>query len=270
MLSKAVVERIQILLTANNRYKGAIDGIPGTQTMLAVQTLLKSRYHHALKWGADRQMISAAQIMLRFAGYDPGITDGYWGNMTAGAFLEWNHKYHTGNELKLKYEPLKPAKPSPFPVQAKFDSFYGVPGIELEKKLVKVESPYDLRIDWSVGQITRTIRIHPKLAESLEKILWDIYIEYGVDKIRQLGLDRYAGSYSHRKMRGGSSWSTHAYGAAIDWYSGKNGLTTRCPQALFCKPEYSAFIDIWESHGWTSLGRAIGRDYMHFQAGAIK
>lgn len=270
MLSKEQIERVQILLTANGRYKGAIDGFAGPQTMKAVESLLNIRQPKALTWSKTRQLVAAAQIILAFGGYTPGAIDGYWGNQTAGAYLEWNAIYHTGKALKLpqdsKIEPVK----SEFPPQSQFSQFYGAPGIELERQLVIVETPYDLRIDWNLNQVTRKIRIHPRCANSLSTVLEDILSEYGKDKIKALGLDRFAGSYAHRKMRGGSSWSTHAYGAAIDWYAAPNGLTTPCPTALFCKKEYKPFLDIWESHGWTSLGRAINRDYMHFQAGSIK
>jgi hypothetical protein len=92
---------------------------------------------------------------------------------------------------------------------------------------------------------------------------------YGYPKIQELGLNRFAGSYNHRKMRGGSSWSMHAYGCAIDFYAEPNGLRTRCPDALFCGQDYIAWFDIWESVGWTSLGRAIGRDWMHIQAASM-
>ena len=46
-------------------------------------------------------------------------------------------------------------------------------------------------------------------------------------------------------------------------------MTTRCPQALFCGHEYRKFFDICEAHGWLSLGRAIGRDWMHVQAATL-
>ena len=39
---------------------------------------------------------------------------------------------------------------------------------------------------------------------------------YGEDDLRRLGLDRNAGTYAHRRMRGSSAWSMHAYGKAID------------------------------------------------------
>lgn len=86
---------------------------------------------------------------------------------------------------------------------------------------------------------------------------------------RDPGIDRYAGAYTHRKMRGGSKWSMHAFGCAIDFYAEPNGLRTRCPQALFCGTDYKDFLDIMEAHEWLPAIRLWGADAMHFQRARI-
>jgi len=70
-------------------------------------------------------------------------------------------------------------------------------------------------------------------------------------------------------MRGGSKWSMHAYGCAIDFYAAPNGLRTRCPKALFCGDEYKPFLDIMQSFDWLPAIRLWGADAMHFQVARI-
>jgi hypothetical protein len=69
------------------------------------------------------------------------------------------------------------------------------------------------------------------------------------------------GGYNNRPIRGGSTPSYHAYGAAVDlnWGSNPMGapLRTDIP---------SGVVQLWESHGFTWGGRWTSRpDPMHFQ-----
>jgi len=63
-----------------------------------------------------------------------------------------------------------------------------------------------------------------KVSESLERILHRVREEYGDEEIRRLRLNLYGGSYNVRRKRGGTSWSTHAWGIAMDWDPGNNKL----------------------------------------------
>ena len=154
---------------------------------------------------------------------------------------------------------------SEIPTRQECDSFYGTPGNQVNSRLVYLRLPFDLRIDWNLKQKTSRILIHRKTAPYLENAMLEIHKRYGMEDMRKLGLDRYAGAYNHRKIRGSTKWSMHAYGCAIDFYAGPNGLRTKCPDALFCKEVYRDFIDIMEENRMLSLGRMIGRDWMHFQ-----
>lgn len=275
-LSKGLIQNIQRLLAFAGVYKKTIDGIYGTgpgssddgvRRILASTGLLEASI---TKLTPNRRAIWAAQAILRNAGHYSGTLDGYWGNQSEGAFLEWNHIQTYGKPLVLPREVQREGPDSFFPAQKGFQAFYGEPGSPaLKNQLIEIDLPYKMRIDWNLHQTKSKMTLHQKCAESAVAAFEDILRAYGIQKIRSLGLDRYAGSYNHRRMRGGTAWSTHAYGAAIDHYAAPNGLTTRCPQALFCSKSYTEFFDIWEAHGWTSLGRAIGRDWMHVQAGRV-
>lgn len=151
------------------------------------------------------------------------------------------------------------------PQQADVGTFYGRPGPTIEAQLTFAVLPFHLRLDWALDQTTRRVRLHKKCAPAFVAAMTEVWAAYGEQRFRALGIDRFAGAYAHRKMRGGKSWSMHAYGCAVDFYAAPNGLKVRCPDALFCKPEYKDFLDIMERHGWLPAIRLWGADAMHFQ-----
>ena len=89
---------------------------------------------------------------------------------------------------------------------------------------------------------------------------------YGESKIRELRLDLYGGSFVKRKKRGGSTWSTHAWGIAVDFDPDKNQLQWGRDRAYFARPEYNDWWACWEAEGWVSLGKVANYDWMHIQA----
>lgn len=160
---------------------------------------------------------------------------------------------------------MTPINPKTLPRQAECATFYGQPGPGIEAQLIMAVLPFDLRLDWDLGTKVRKVRLHRKCAPAFTAAMTAVHAQYGPVKMRDLGIDRFAGGYNHRQMRGGTSWSMHAYGCAVDFYAGPNGLKVRCPDALFCKPEYKPFLDIMEAHGWLPAVRLWGADAMHFQ-----
>lgn len=275
-------EGIQRLLTSAGYYKGRIDGDWGDQTFEAASKIV-ARHKDRLvdydqDWSQDRFIIAAAQLILYFTGNEPGAIDGMWGHNTQAAFDNWISISTSGKPIVIDRVPVAnpPVVKTVFPKQSECASYYGNPGLPgtaadkaMQAKLVAVKIPFPFRIDYNLSQHVSAIRLHYKCAESAEQAYADVYKHYGKDLMIKLGLDRFAGSYNPRRMRGGTSWSMHAYGCAIDTYAGPNGLTTRSPQALFSRSEYDAWFSIWQSYGWTSLGKSIDRDYMHVQAARL-
>lgn len=140
--------------------------------------------------------------------------------------------------------------------------FYGPVG-ENQTSLIL---PYTLKLAWDHNTEIRKLTCHKKVAESLYNIFERALKAYGKAEIKKLRLDIFGGCLNVRKMRGGSSWSIHSWGAAVDLDPDNNQLRWGQDKATFARKEYNEFWKIVENQGWTSLGRTKNYDWMHFQA----
>lgn len=143
---------------------------------------------------------------------------------------------------------------------------YGTPS-QSGSYLAFAKIPFPLIIAWDHSQTVSRIRCHKLEVANVEAIFNDILKAYGQEKIKALGIDLFGGCFNYRPMRGGSSWSRHAWGTAIDLDPARNQLHQQGDSAQFAKKEYRKMIDIFEAHGWLSLGRLKNYDWMHFEAG---
>ena len=268
---------LQALLAEANYYRGAIDGLTGPLTRRGVEIVEQNARQAGLAWASaapdwpwDRRYSAAAQTILNALGFEAGVVDGWFGHNSNEARIAWaSARAGTSAAVPRQASPSavsgKLAKVD-LPRQRECAAFYGEPGTAaIEARMTYARLPFEMRIDWNLRQRTARLRVHEKCAPSLVLALTAAFAEYGEDRFRELGLDRYAGGFNPRRMRGGSSWSMHAYGCAIDIYAAPNALRMRCPEALFCGPEYRPFLDIMEDHGWLPAIRLWGGDAMHFQ-----
>lgn len=160
------------------------------------------------------------------------------------------------------------------PTQSGVRAFYGEPGGPATTGAL-VNLPYPMKIAWDLNQKIVQFRCHVLCEKAFENIFAKTLQHYGLPRIQQLGLDLFGGCYNFRKMRGGSAWSMHSWGIAIDLDPARNSLyQTSGPKntkgrpskpAEFSKPEYEPFWKIVESEGGVSLGRQRNYDWMHFQ-----
>lgn len=142
---------------------------------------------------------------------------------------------------------------------------YGKPNKTGAGYLTWIDLPYPMYLNWQSKTYVKRIQCHKLVADSLKAIFTDILAHYGIDEVKRLQLDDYGGCFNYRLMRGGTKLSVHSWGVAIDIDPDRNLLHETASTARFARPEYKAFIDIFYKHGWESLGREKGYDFMHFQ-----
>jgi hypothetical protein len=194
--------------------------------------------------------------------------DGIWGGETARALQDYIDRSGSAQHGFVGKD-LPATTGAPEDTTAALVAYYGQPEKEF-KQLKVIELPYQMVLAWNVNKPVSKVRCHEKAADSLLRILSDIEAEFGRDGIIENGLHLYGGCYNHRKMRGGSSWSRHAWGIAIDLNPDDNGLKTpwdadKIGQEGFATMPVKA-IEIFERHGWKSYAKSWGKDAMHFQA----
>jgi len=141
---------------------------------------------------------------------------------------------------------------------------YGFPN-ENPNYLTVLNLPYPMRLAWDKNVFVKKITCHKLVSNKLELIFKDILNHYGIDKIKELGIDIYGGCFNFRKMRGGNDYSRHSWGIAIDLDPERNLLKETSKTARFARPEYKPMIDIFYKHGFVSLGREKNYDWMHFE-----
>lgn len=147
------------------------------------------------------------------------------------------------------------------PRDAQMEAHYG--GVGEHQQLIPV--PFALVLDWDPATAVKRISVHRKVAADVQSALEQILEHYGIGTIRALGLDRFGGSLNVRKKRGGTTWSAHAWGTALDFWPAVNALREDHTTARFARPHYAPFFAIWEAHGFMSLGRCFDFDWMHIQ-----
>ncbi|MCB9232050.1 MAG: M15 family peptidase [Bacteroidia bacterium] len=218
-----------------------------------------------LSGGRERKLVAFIQLLAKDQKIETGAIDGLWGPMTDFAYGSLVYLEEHG-KLPDPWRdiPPNPANPNGWPVEKEADlvKFYG----EVGTHLTSVDVPYTLKINWDVGQKVNRFTCHEKVASSVVRVLTKVKNHYGVERIAQLHLDLWGGCYNKRKKRGGTQWSTHAWGIAIDFDTERNKLEWGRDQAAFARPEYDRWWEFWEEEGWVSLGRVANYDWMHVQA----
>jgi hypothetical protein len=142
---------------------------------------------------------------------------------------------------------------------------YGTPNETGAGYLVTVQLPYPMKLAWDLDTSVTRLRCHKLVATKFEAVFKELLEVYGLEEIKRLGIDLFGGCFTFRKMRGGSAWSKHSWGIAIDLDPARNTLKETSRTARFARPEYKPMIDIFYKHGFISLGKEKNYDWMHFE-----
>lgn len=188
--------------------------------------------------------IKSMQARVNNAGF-PLIIDGFWGQKSQAACRGYLRSL------------MPDVNPWPSQDQASLRAFYGEPGDE--SNLVPITFPYPMFYD---GKAVRTTRCHKKVLLPLMRILTAIGKQFEAHPDICDEAEDYGGVFNFRLKRGGSTYSLHAWGAAIDLDADDNTFKDHWPMQADMPLE---IMEAFAREGAISAGAFWGYDAMHFQ-----
>ena len=99
-----------------------------------------------------------------------------------------------------------------------------------------IKLPYPMRLAWDLSAKVTRMRCHKLVAQDFLNVFNDLLDHYGYDKLVELGIDLFGGCFNFRQMRGGSDYSKHSWGIAIDLDPARNLLIETKRTARFARP----------------------------------
>ena len=266
-ISKDLAKVLQKCL--NERFNSGlvVDGDPGAKTVAAINSIVAIPNH----WKKKRKLVGAVQYFCMMKDIEAGSLDGYWGPNTENAADQLEALVNTGSKKPAWRDDegtggLVSTSGAPLQTQSELVKYYGNVG----ENQTKVKVPYPLKLAWKTSTVVNRFTCHEKVADSISRVLTRVADHYGDDKIKALGLDLWGGCLNVRAMRGGTKYSTHSWGMAIDWHPAENRLRWDRTRATLARADYDVWWKLWEEEGWTSLGRARDYDWMHVQYARVK
>lgn len=187
--------------------------------------------------------IRAMQQRITDAGF-PLEVDGFWGPESQA--------------VSRKYLRSLMPSPHPWPRPANLRAFFGEPGDE--GNLVAITFPFPV---FYGGKLVTKTRCHYKVAPALLRVLKRIGEKYFANRGIMEEAEDYGGCFNFRLKRGGTSYSLHAYGAAIDLDADDNAFRDTWPLQADMPLE---IIEEFAREGFKSGGAFWGYDAMHFEA----
>ena len=220
-------------------------------------------------WTQARRVLAAKQLICRIDGIEVGAIDGLYGPQTTFAFEVYAARLAGAGPVILPQRSSVDGNGSggagPWPRQADVESHYGAKG----GNQTRLHLPYAMKLAWDTAKTVRSFYVHEKVHDSALRCFQRVADTYSEQQRVDLGLDQFGGCLNVRRMRGGSAWSMHSWGIAIDFDPVRNPLRANRENARLARPDCEPFWEIWESEGWVSLGRSKDFDWMHVQAARL-
>lgn len=229
---------LQSRLTAHGYPVGKIDGVVGRLTIAGLRAFQRAK-NLPVTGEADVATVAA---LKRSSSNGPGVPERP-ASSSAGV----------------------PSSSGPWPRQGDVERFYGRVGTSQGR----LKLPFPMKLAWDKGRIVTSITLHTKVIDSADRAFSEIARTYSDKERRALGLDLFGGSLNVRRMRGGSRYSMHSWGIAIDFDPERNHLRWKSPNARLSHSDAIPFWQAWEREGWVSLGRERNFDWMHVQAARL-
>jgi hypothetical protein len=233
------------------------DGVFGKLSLAAA----RAKYPQANYGQATRRWI--AHIIQSEANGSPAVphkvaVDGWWGPVTEdAAYRMLGHTFERPDE-----DELAPTTPRCWtPTDTQMIRRFGAVGTNQ----VLAPLPFPMRLDWDLKTTVNRVSCHKGFQKPLTSALEEIRDHYGPNQIRALNIDRFGGILNVRKKRGGRTWSSHAWGTAIDLWPTANQLAWKKNRAAFAKSSYKPMREAFAKVGLMSLGTCYDFDWMHFQ-----
>ncbi|MGR3498762.1 MAG: peptidoglycan-binding domain-containing protein [Limimaricola soesokkakensis] len=264
MIYADAIHNAQSVLAVWAGYAGTIDGVIGDLTRGAVA---RTGHQAPTWWGPSRQVIGAMQYALTRMGQDPGPIDGLYGPQTDAAFRLWHHRHHRGADWRRPDYAKATGAGGRWGTEATIDALFGPPGGP-RCTAGRVSVPWRMVLAWDPLAEIEDIACHEDVAPSLARVFEQVADTHTPDEIQDLGLGIYGGCYNYRRKRGGSEWSTHAWGVSLDFDPVRNRLNWGADRARLARPAADRWWAAWAAEGWTSLGQVGNFDWMHVQAPA--
>ena len=265
------VSTLQLELADLGFAPGPIDGRVGPRTEEAmVEALELSVNTRWRSWSWPRRQVAVEQLIYQELAIETGEVDGLVGPQTLYARQAYRQLKETGALPDWRNATMKPrtsdkAMVDIWPRQPDVERFFGLVG----QHQVPLTLPFPMRLAWDVKTVVHRFQLHEKVHDSAAKVFAQILGHYGEQEIDRLKLNLFGGCLNVRKMRGGSAWSMHSWGIAIDFDPAGNQLRWGSDKAGLARPEYDPFWRFWAEAGWLSLGQARDFDWMHVQAARI-